>query len=250
MGTHLPVVGASRNHLRMAVFAGAILITLLLMGGFWSLFSASEPRPAVDPASSREAASVSGRHEDLDATHDQRVDASLLSLVTEEEETSDSPSTGTPGDELPPWKEFRLKEIEDRWTKLLEEVELGQQDPFNSVSFVVQICGRPIYDELGLGRPVPKGVHVRQQHVHGTHYMSTGDTDYLIPEGTFRAVDTFMSRWAEIDESHERAMREAGRAREVPPSRPFFPVDEQFLADLEVMKDQALEALMRRAEEY
>ena len=45
-------------------------------------------------------------------------------------------------------------------------------------------------------------------------------------------------------------MREAGRAREVPPPRPFFPVDEQFLADLEAMKDQALEALMRRAEEY
>lgn len=250
MGTHLPIVGASQSRLRTAVIAGAILITLFLMGGVWSLFSASEPLPALDPASSRGAASVSGRHEDLAAIHDQRVDASQSALGNEAKESSDSPSTVAPDGELPPWKEFRLKEIENRWTKLLQEVEQAQQDPFNSVSFVVQICGRPIYDELGLGRPVPKGVHVRQQHVPGTHYMSTGDTDYLIPEGTFPAVDTFMSRWAEIDESHERAMREAGRAREVPPRRPFFPVDEQFLADLEDMKDQALEALMRRAEEY
>lgn len=250
MVTPYPVVGTSRDHLRKAVIAGTIVVTLLLMGGFWALFSATESRPAIYPASSKKTLEASGPHEDLGAIHDQRVDASQSALGTEAEDSSDPPSTVAPDGEIPPWKEFRLKEIENRWTKLLQEVEQAQQDPFNSVSFVVQICGRPIYDELGLGRPVPKGVHVRQQHVPGTHYMSTGDTDYLIPEGTFPAVDTFMSRWAEIDESHERAMREAGRAREVPPPRPFFPVDEQFLADLEVMKDQALEALMRRAEEY
>ncbi|MCB9913615.1 MAG: hypothetical protein H6828_00535 [Planctomycetes bacterium] len=150
-----------------------------------------------------------------------------------------------------PWKAHRLQELEDRWAAVQRDVQGGVLDPFNSVSFLVQISCRPLCDELGLAIPVPQGVEVPFENVPGTHFLSTGNTHYRIPEGMFPAVDDFMAKWKATEELAERNRAEARVAGiRPPPPRPFFPADPSFLVELEALKDEATRALLRRKDAY
>ncbi|MCB9913621.1 MAG: hypothetical protein H6828_00565 [Planctomycetes bacterium] len=77
-----------------------------------------------------------------------------------------------------------------------------------------------------------------------------GTLKYEIPEGLFPALDYWARTRTELDDRQQESQNAALAASMRPPGRPFFPVDDVFLRDLEALKEQARLALLARRDAY
>lgn len=236
------------KHVLIFVAVGVLGILAATMLGSGSESLSTDP---LVPAASRAPAN-SGAFPD--ALSSARRDAA----VSEESEAPQGPVGGehSIGADVTvePWKAFRLQELEDRWEVVQKEIESGATDPMMSISFLVQISVRPCADEMGLGVLLPPGVVTKTETLPGTVYLAAGSpagtVNYHIPEGLFPALDYWARTCTELERQAEEAQHAALAAGLRPPDRPFFPVDEAFLQDLEALKEQARLALLARSEPY
>lgn len=227
--------------LAVAVTLGLVIARLSAVGGERG---STAPLAPPAPQASTEAAAL------RDAPSSGREELAAIVSAAEPEASLEAGAAADAALEVEPWKAFRLQELEDRWESVQAVLEAGSFDPFNSVSFLVQISVRPCADAMGLGTPLPEGVRHEVEHLPGTHYMSVGTIEYQVPNGLFPAVDTFMQTWQEINDETDQARQAAFEQGLLPPPRRFFPVDETFLRDLEALKEQARLALLARRDAY
>lgn len=142
-------------------------------------------------------------------------------------------------------RELRLAELDRAWSDLeLARSRGGSFGPL-SVAQVLMTASKPVLDELGYGQPIPQGL---SRPPPGVTEYSFGDTQYFSPEqalpiwGRYQAL---LRRHQDMNDPRPRTPAEAQEAEDY-----RFEVDDEFMAELSALLEQARAAIRRRETMY